>query len=123
MIFESQEELEESLRYWQEQLRLRDWIIKARIARKWEMRENCVGQVDWQLESKMASIKILDSVDYEPDFMVPLDQEHSLVHELIHLHFAPFNHKISSDSLEHAFMELAIDILSASLVKVRREGG
>lgn len=123
MIYQDEEELQESLSYWQDVLRLRDWIIKARIVRRWEIRDGCVGQADWQLESKMASIKILDSVDYEPIFMIPIDQEHCLVHELLHLHFAPFTHLIPKDSIEYAFMELAIDTLSDSLVKIKRKGG
>lgn len=118
----SQEQLEESLRYWQERLRLQDWIIEVRIVRAREMSRDCAAQVNWTLSKKMATIQILDQVDYPPDCMGSRDMENDLVHELLHLHLAPINDHFGEGSPVYStFEEQAIESITSGLINAERE--
>jgi hypothetical protein len=57
----------------------------------------------------------LDSVDYPLDCMVPQDMENALVHELLHLHFAPLE-----DSSGNLFTEQAIESIAPGLITALR---
>jgi len=48
------------------------------------------GQCTWNLERKEALIQILDHQDWDPACSFEQCHIHTLVHELLHLHFAPF---------------------------------
>lgn len=65
-----------------------------------------------------AVIKILDPSDY-PQTPFEQDMEISLVHELLHLHFALFEPK-TDDSLEFLIMESTIEQLANILVEMKR---
>lgn len=62
---------------------------------------------------------VLDPVDYPPDIITPYELEETLVHELLHLHFAPFMSE--HDTLERTLQEQAIDAIAKALVS--RYGG
>lgn len=120
MIYENDYELNLACQEWQDILRLRDWEIKCFIKRAADMMlENSQGAIDWVLQSKQANIHILSPIDY-PSETWAQDMEKTLVHELIHLHYAPFTNDINRDSIEHAFMEQSIDLLAVSLVNLKR---
>ncbi len=119
MIFKSDEELQEKLIEWQKRLRLQDWIIKAGIKRNRDMKDKSQGQCQWTITSKLASIFILDHLDYPPDSMLEQDMEQTLVHELIHLHFAPFDDE--SDTPKEVAIEQAVDCIAYGLVQLHRE--
>jgi hypothetical protein len=120
VIFKNQEQLDEVCAEWQKTLRLQDWKVKVNIRRQNEMSiNNVAGEVDWTLTLKQANINILDKVDYPPDLMTPQDQEQVLVHELLHLHFAPFD-DFDRDSKEYVLMEQAIDLIACGLVDAKR---
>ena len=121
MIF-TQEELEKKLSYWQKRLRLQDWILEVRILRAREMAGEYAAQVNWTLSKKMATIHILDQVDYPPDCMDSRNMENDLVHELLHLHFAPISDHFSEDSPVYTtFEEQAIESIAYGLVNAERE--
>ncbi len=50
------------------------------------------------------------------------DMEQSLVHELLHVMFKPFEGKVPDDSLERQFLEQSINKLAYALVKLKRRG-
>jgi len=100
---------------------LNDWDIKIFIARERDMfNPGTQGGCRWELKNKMAIIKILDPVDYDPDIPWEQDMEKTLVHELLHLHFAPFD-KYEADCMEGIVMEQAIDAIAKALVETKRE--
>lgn len=101
---------------WQEILRLQDWDVKTGIFRSRDMTLGGEGECEWNLERKMASIRLMNPIDYPEGAMIPMDMENTLVHELLHLHFAPF---FSEDkSIEQ---EQAINAITDGLVKLSRK--
>lgn len=121
----TEEQLQERLAYWQKVLRLSDWIVDVNITRERDMtRTGIAAEVEWTLQKKMASIRILDAVDYPTGLMDTQDMEQSLVHELLHLHLAPISDHFSNDNdIYNLFEEQAIDSIADALVRVSRENG
>jgi hypothetical protein len=66
---------------------LQDWVLKLRFA-TYEELEGVQGDVNWTLENKAAVIRILRKEDWGRFSEWSQDMEHTLVHELIHLHMA-----------------------------------
>jgi len=114
-------ELHKQLAYWQRILYLQDWTVELRIVRQWEMADNqTLAQCEQHLQRKDAIIYVLHPQDLpglSSRFLngEECDYDISLVHELLHLHFAPFRNE--NDTTVH---EQAINAISRGLVKVRR---
>ena len=85
--FESSEQLNKYLAWWQEKLGLSDWIIKASVIslKDFEMEDSC-GENLMVFENKSAVIHIADYKEMlkEDDLAVKYCQEKVLVHELLH---------------------------------------
>ncbi len=105
---------------WQKILRLQDWDVIMTVDRGRDLMPDSLGQCDWTLPTKQAHIHILDPVDHPPDLKWPQDMEQYLVHELLHLHFAPFS-RFDHESLEHITMEQAVDLIACALVNLKRK--
>lgn len=118
----NEEELQERLKYWQEKLRLQDWIVEVQISRGKDMMEDTCACVDYTLSKKMASVKILDPIDYPDDVMGERDMENDLVHELLHLHFAPINEHFNDDNeIYSTFEEQAVESIASGLISAERK--
>lgn len=116
----SEDELVELCREWQERLSLRDWDVHIRVCRARNLPiEESEGTVHWCLPKKTAGISILDPVDFDEHNLTTQDMERTLVHELLHLHFAslPFEAGTPEDTTQ----EQAIHALSLALVALKRE--
>lgn len=112
-----QKTLEALLAEWQKTLRLQDWDIEIDVARRVDMhRMDVDGQCRWVLCNKSAFIRILDPIDHNPSMIAPCDPERTLVHELLHLHFAPFC-ELGSETYQH---EQAIEAIAEALVTAKR---
>ena len=115
----TQDQLQQKLLEWQKRLRLQDWIISIKLVRERDMDlEGVQGEVFWVIEKKMATIKILDPIDYPPDNMEPQDMENTLVHELLHLHFAALKY----DGDNHIAEEQVIESIASGILTAYREG-
>lgn len=105
---------------WKEILRLQDWDTKIAFTRNYSMwTENSAGEVSFTTKKKVATIHILDPVDYSPNICVEQDIEKTVVHELLHLHLAEW-----SDMTEEGTPvsgEQAINALSGALVNLNRK--
>ena len=113
------EQLQALCREWQQVLRLQDWDVRCKFVRQREMTDSgCAGECRFQLEKKQAVIYVIDPIDWPPNCAWPQDVEKTLVHELLHLHMAPF--QPSHDTLEHVMMEQAIESIATGLVRLRR---
>lgn len=107
-------------REWQRVLRLQDWNFFIRVKRSCDMSmAHVAGEFQPVLTKKEASIFLLSPIDYPTDAVYPQDMEKTLVHEMIHAHFAPFwdcceeQHRVS--------MEQAIESLATALISLKRK--
>lgn len=115
----TQEELQALCGVWQRRLRLQDWIVEVQVVRARDMdTDGDHGNSLWNLTSRRAIIRLLDPIDYAPDGQVPYDQEHTLVHELLHIYFALCDTK--PDTPERTAQEQAIDSIAGALVALAR---
>ncbi len=84
----SKEELQALLAKWQPILRLQDWDIDIMFVKPHELDPNTGGQVIRMDAKETARIKVLDPDNYDPCLIVKQDAEYTVVHELVHVHFA-----------------------------------
>ena len=113
------DELNELLAYWQKKLRLENWDIMVNLYRQEEFYdEESQGENSYDIRTGQSIIRILDHVDWSIRNRFPQDMERCLVHELLHLHFEPFEPK-EQKSLEHDLMERTIEMLAGTLVALR----
>lgn len=112
----TEKQLQEKLKYWKKRLRLRDWTIDAHVYRLSEFSNtNRQGECQWVEESKTAQIKVLDPADFSHTILIN-DMEETLVHELLHLHFAPMN-----EDKYYMPIEQAIESIAKALVEIDRK--
>lgn len=106
--------------YYQEALRLRDWIVEVRIVPLSEMPSGIQARVDWNLLRKSAVIRLLRPLDFRRrrEFSGAQDMELDIVHELCHLHLAPLG--VESGTPEDTAQEQAIEALSQAYVALVR---
>lgn len=117
----NEDELIEKCTEWQEILGLQNWVIGIAAAKSNQFElSGSEGEVDWVLSRKEAKIKILDPVDYPENTFVPFDMETCLVHELLHLHYAPFDNT-EPKTLENIALEQSIHFISKALVDLKRK--
>lgn len=116
----TEKQLQEKLHYWQEKLRLKDWIVKVKIVRQREMSKiDGIGEIQFSIHNKTAMIYILDPVDY--DDWEKQDMENTLVHELLHLHFSQISYHFGKDSeVYEVFEEQAIESIAHGLIEAER---
>jgi hypothetical protein len=94
---------------WKNRIGLRDWDVKVDIVRYFELiDEEALATVTYKVSKKQAVIKLRDPNDIEPNKHFPINMEMSIIHELLHLHFAPLG--ITADNLheEHAVNALTL---------------
>jgi hypothetical protein len=113
----SKEQLHDWLQLWQKRLHLEDWKVEVKIVRIWDLEQGTLGHIDWSAAHKTAVIKVLNPTDYElPRDKVPADVEHSIVHELVHLHLSVLPLNKSSRNAE----EQAVTMIANALVDLER---
>ena len=76
---------------WQPVLRLQDWDIEIMYVKPYELDPDTGGQVIRCDGKKTARIKVLDPDYRDPCLIVKPDVEYTVVHELVHIHFAVFD--------------------------------
>ncbi len=115
-----QSQLDRWLVIWQERLRLLDWDIKIKAVKAYKLGDENLGNTSWSLSKRKAVLQVLLPEHHEPSEDFPYDPEKTVIHELLHVCFAPFdNHK--EDTLEGKTMEWAIEAISEALVSLDRE--
>lgn len=130
LIEVSVEELEGRLniraQYWQSILRLQDWDVKVHILRRHEMKnEDAIGTNVWDLNRKASIISVCSPEDlaaHHDNFDgEECDYDVTLVHELLHLHYAPFWESADDSSRRICDMEQSINLISYALVALDRK--
>lgn len=102
---------------WQAILRLQDWNVKISYARPYQMGANREGECEFITKKKNGIIRVLDPNDYPGDIEWPQHIEQTVVHELLHFHFALID---KFDGTDYSLFEQMIDSLSGTLVKLDR---
>jgi hypothetical protein len=112
--------LQELCALWQQRLRLQDWVIRISIKRARAMRGagGALGYAQYERSLKSAEIVLMDPIDHDEEDFVHYDLEQTLVHELLHLHFAGYEAKEGSP--EHLCLEQAIDLSAYALIEAWR---
>lgn len=111
-------QLQSLLREWQKTLRLQDWNVTAKFVSGGKIDPpGNIGVAITTLTQKSAKIQILKQGDDRLED--PHDQELTLVHELLHLHVAPFAPD-NWDTPVGVAAEQAIDLIAEALVKLKR---
>src|SRR6266567_2551244 len=79
-------DLKQTLRVWQSKLMLTDWRIGIEMADDRTLGGDAMGDIEWDVAAKRASIRVLREQDYDlPVRMARLDQQATIIHELVHL--------------------------------------
>jgi len=122
----SQRKLDDLRREWQKRLKLRDWTISVKFADLKFLRdltdiENPVGACEHFAETKQARIWVLQPSEWdaEPNERQQ-DVEDTIVHELLHCHFAAFGDRSDVGRL---YVEQTIETLTAALIGLKRQKG
>lgn len=118
----TEQEVQQAARYWQNRLSLNDWIIQAYIERKEDLPEETEAMINYNLNKKHARISVLHPEQAHGD--EPHDMEALIVHELLHLHFAPLGHEESEDDrhpLETVALEQAVEAITRAIIVSERD--
>jgi len=118
----NQRKLDKIRREWQKILRLQDWRIKIRFATAEELKEatdaDAIGGCQSLVEAREANLLLLPPEALNPNDEREQDIENTIVHELLHCHFAAFK---SDDSQVQLAQEQAIEAISEALVNLKRQ--
>ena len=111
----------ERLWVWQRRLNLEDWKIALVMARTADLRPKTLGNIHWDLEKKAAVLHVLDPADYRLPWSEMLDDmEFTVVHELIHLGFAPVVSDLQRSDANRREEEHTVNHMAAALLKLDR---
>ncbi len=120
-------ELQERLTYWRQVLRLRDWKIAAKFVESSDdIDDSNSGSCHVHQHTKAAIIKLLKPEAYNMTssfsqaFPENTDQEVTLVHELLHIHFDGLFVEEDDNEIREEREEQAIELIAEALVKLDR---
>lgn len=108
--FETEEQLQECLKLWQEKLFLMDWIIKAKMVSPDEFLEkDCCGENEFDIVNRSCIIRILKK-EFYGERVMRYCAEKILVHELLHCRY---NWLMDNGSYEAKYL----DVMEHSLLE------
>jgi hypothetical protein len=109
--------VDQKLRIWQERMNLKDWDIRVQLVRATALEPRTLGNIHWDTVSKVATIDVLSSLDYQLPYNAMLaDMEFTVVHELVHLELASLPRSDASRRVE----ERAVNEIATALLKLAR---
>ena len=111
------------MRFWQRRLYLNNWEIVLKLLA--DMPEDTEGNTSWSLANEQAVIRIISLTGFRRlQTPFPYQPEVILVHELLHLHFAPLQVPAMDDEDKadprSIAQERAIDHIAKALVYTRQ---
>jgi hypothetical protein len=115
--------LRKRLPVWQKRLKLQDWTITLEMSHPSDLRRGSLGNVHWDVDTKTATIRVLDASDYQTSFSATLkDMEFTIVHELTHLELSSLTRNFKSRSEESVSEEeRAVNRLSEAMMQLDQE--
>jgi hypothetical protein len=106
-------DLKRTLETWQEKLHLEDWNVTIEVVDDHALGGQSMGDIHWDLTSKKASIRILRERDYDlPARKAQLDQQATIIHELVHLRHASNQDLNGTD--ESSVVQQTMELLRAN---------
>ncbi len=105
---------------WIHRLRLNDWDIRWRVVRRDELPTDRAGCCDSLAMKKIANIRVLHPDEGDSAWLDPYDIELTIVHELLHLHFAPWALLFEEGDQANLFLEQTVHTLSSTLIAADR---
>jgi hypothetical protein len=112
------DKLEALCEQWQSALRLKDWDVEVQVVRLKELKGKR-GDIFYDVRKKDALIRVLDPRDEKAaGLRAPLDHEYTLVHELLHLHWAGIEAAVTDGPLLELIMEQAVHATANLLVQL-----
>jgi len=123
------QDLQEAVAYWKEKLGLHYWSIDLHLMKMIDQGgdSTAAGKASWNLARRQCTVKITDpKTKYEG--CVDIDQEKTLVHELLHITFAAWDEwsydKGPMSSIQNDLhVEQQLDMLAETMVTLRRSSG
>lgn len=117
----NEEQLREKCAEWQRILRLQDWDVRTSIVRASGMKmEDCNAEISVNVQHRLATVRILDPIDYGDDNLNPQDMERHLVHELLHIHLWSFTENLQGPLADAE--EQALNMIANALIGLYRRG-
>lgn len=112
-----EQQMQQKCLEWQQRLRLLDWDVSVKVVPAMDMgHERAQGTVRWQITEKRADIKLVTSEDAaRMNLLRPYSMEETLIHELLHLHIAPFE---PTGEAECTAMEWCINAIAGALLQL-----
>jgi hypothetical protein len=108
-------DLRHALQIWQNKLQLADWSVAMEIVDDHALGGVAMGDIRWDLRTKRASIRILREADYDlPAVMARLDQQATVLHELVHLRHASTGDRQDAD-------EASVILQTNALLRANRQ--
>ncbi len=102
------------VRMWQKRLHLDDWKVEVRMVRITDLKPDTLGNLKWNSNLRTATIKVLNSVDYDISAAeVPEDIEYTVVHELVHLQLSVLPRDLNRKDVEEQVVNKIADALMA----------
>ena len=109
----------EILAKWQKILRLQDWVVTLKEVKSKDMDSKYVSAtIETHADKKRARIEYLPLEEQAEDHFETRDVERNLVHELLHLHFDPFD--TDPNTPERLAEEQAVSSLADALIALDR---
>ena len=102
------------LAVWRQRLKLNDWTISIVPSHPGDLKPGMLGHIHWDLDKKIASIRVLDASDYRLACPAALnDMELTVVHELVHLVLSSVSRSVEADrgAEEHTVNQIANALL------------
>jgi hypothetical protein len=112
--------LEQCLAFWKEVLGLQPWAIQIMFDRAENLGGTLAAHIDYAPAKESGVLRLRDPRDWY-GFAWKQDVEVSIVHELLHLIFWPFDHH-ERTALAEVHEEQIVERLARSLVSLRRRG-
>jgi hypothetical protein len=115
----TEEQLRAKCAEWQKVLRLQDWDVRTSIVRRSVFTNaETNAEISVNVQHRIAQLRMLDPIDYDPLNVNPQDMEKSLVHELLHIHLWTFT--VDLDGSNKDAEEQAINMIAGALIALKR---
>ena len=111
----TQKQLSTLVREWQKRLRLMDWKVEAKVVDHLGF----FGRCQFKVTTKDALIEVCSLETLDPERLGVRDWRVTAIHEMMHLHVAPFHHLIKDDSPESDAMEAMVELTAIALVEAK----